>query len=49
LKVTTCPNVLRWFDLVQNVVVKNNGLTEDFPLFEINLDDVPEPVYAVVS
>jgi aminoacyl tRNA synthase complex-interacting multifunctional protein 1 len=39
---------LRWFDLVQNTVVKANGLTEEFPLLEINLDDVPEPAAPVV-
>ncbi|KAG1446655.1 hypothetical protein G6F55_011451 [Rhizopus delemar] len=44
LKATTCPNVLRWFDLVQHMVIKANDLTEEFPLFEVNLDDVPEPV-----
>ncbi|KAI8889086.1 nucleic acid-binding protein [Backusella circina FSU 941] len=40
MKSANCPNVLRWFDLVQNNVVKANELTEDFPVFEINLDDV---------
>ncbi|KAI8971588.1 hypothetical protein BDF20DRAFT_885197 [Mycotypha africana] len=44
IKVNSAPNTLRWFDLIQNVVIKANNLTEEFPLFEINLDDVPEPV-----
>lgn len=39
---------MRWFDLIQNTVVKANNLTEDFPLVEINLDDVPEPAAPVV-
>ncbi|KAL0074106.1 hypothetical protein F4703DRAFT_1894057 [Phycomyces blakesleeanus] len=45
IKVTTMPNVLRWFDLIQNVAVKNNNI-KDFDLIEINLKDVPEPVFA---
>lgn len=49
LKATSCPNTLRWFDLIQHVVVEANGLTTDFPLIEINLDDVPEPAAPVVA
>ncbi|CEI92034.1 hypothetical protein RMCBS344292_06308 [Rhizopus microsporus] len=48
-KATTCPNTLRWFDLIQHMVIKANNLTEDFPLFEVNLDDVPEPAAPVVA
>ncbi|KAI9362155.1 hypothetical protein BD770DRAFT_434116 [Pilaira anomala] len=48
IKVTSAPNTLRWFDLIQNTVVKANNLTQDFPLVEINLDDVPEPAAPVV-
>ncbi|CAO3619754.1 unnamed protein product [Mucor hiemalis] len=48
IKVNSAPNTLRWFDLIQNTVVKANNLTEDFPLVEINLDDVPEPAAPVV-
>ncbi|KAL9559042.1 hypothetical protein MBANPS3_000605 [Mucor bainieri] len=49
IKVTSAPNTLRWFDLIQNTVVKANNLTQDFPLVEINLDDVPEPAAPVVA
>ncbi|KAG2235783.1 hypothetical protein BDF21DRAFT_358544 [Thamnidium elegans] len=49
IKVTSAPNTLRWFDLIQNTVVKSNNLTEDFPLVEINLDDVPEPAAPIVA
>ncbi|GAN00793.1 tRNA binding domain containing protein [Mucor ambiguus] len=49
IKVTSAPNTLRWFDLIQNTVVKANSLTQDFPLVEINLDDVPEPAAPVVA
>lgn len=49
IKPTSAPNTLRWFDLVQNVVIKANGLAEDFPLVEINLDDVPEPAAPVIA
>lgn len=31
------------------MVIKANNLTEDFPLFEVNLDDVPEPAAPVVA
>lgn len=31
------------------MVIKANDLTEEFPLFEVNLDDVPEPVVVVSS
>jgi aminoacyl tRNA synthase complex-interacting multifunctional protein 1 len=47
MKAANCPNVLRWFDLVQNNVVKANELTNDFPIFEINLDDVAAAAAAV--
>lgn len=40
---------MRWFDLIQHMVIKANNLTEDFPLFEVNLDDVPEPAAPVVA
>ncbi|KAI9493498.1 hypothetical protein BDB00DRAFT_823316 [Zychaea mexicana] len=43
LRVTTTPNVLRWFDLIQNVVIVKNNLVNDFAPLEVNLDDVPEP------
>ncbi|KAI8143866.1 hypothetical protein BJV82DRAFT_609698 [Fennellomyces sp. T-0311] len=46
LRVTTTPNVLRWFDLIQNIVVIKNNLTKDFAPLEINLNDVPEPAVA---
>ncbi|KAI8393803.1 uncharacterized protein BYT42DRAFT_640927 [Radiomyces spectabilis] len=46
MKVTACPNVMRWFDLIQNLVVREHKLTEDFSIVEMNLDDVPEPVIA---
>ncbi|CAO0802787.1 unnamed protein product [Mucor circinelloides] len=49
IKVTSAPNTLRWFDLIQNTVVKANNLTQEFPLVEINLDDVPEPAAPVVA
>ncbi|KAI9487671.1 MAG: hypothetical protein EXX96DRAFT_475650 [Benjaminiella poitrasii] len=49
IKVNSAPNTLRWFDLIQNVVIKANNLTEDFPLVEINLDDVPEPAAPVAA
>ncbi|KAI7907488.1 uncharacterized protein BX663DRAFT_528330 [Cokeromyces recurvatus] len=48
IKVNSAPNTLRWFDLIQNIVIKANNLTEDFPLVEINLDNVPEPAAPVV-
>ncbi|KAG0170011.1 hypothetical protein DFQ30_002999 [Apophysomyces sp. BC1015] len=44
IRVEKVPNVLRWFDLVQHMVVKKNDLANDFALVEINLNDVPEPV-----
>ncbi|KAI7859200.1 hypothetical protein BDC45DRAFT_497121 [Circinella umbellata] len=43
LRVKSTPNVLRWFDLIQNIVVIKNDLVKNFALLEINLDDVPEP------
>ncbi|CEP17455.1 hypothetical protein [Parasitella parasitica] len=49
IKVTTAPNTLRWFDLIQNTVIKANNLTQEFPLVEINLDDVPEPAAPIVA
>ncbi|KAG2197922.1 hypothetical protein INT46_001679 [Mucor plumbeus] len=49
IKVTSAPNTLRWFDLIQNTVIKANNLTEDFPLVEINLDDVPEPAAPIIA
>ncbi|GAA5804850.1 hypothetical protein EDC94DRAFT_695070 [Helicostylum pulchrum] len=49
IKVTSAPNTLRWFDLIQNTVVKSNNLTGDFPLVEINLDDVPEPAAPIIA
>ncbi|KAI8090101.1 uncharacterized protein B0P05DRAFT_529332 [Gilbertella persicaria] len=49
IKVQSAPNTLRWFDLIQNTVIKTNELTQDFPLVEINLDDVPEPAAPVVA
>ncbi|CAO3648111.1 unnamed protein product [Cunninghamella echinulata] len=44
MKVASVPNVLRWFDLIQNTIIQANGLVNEFPLFSVNLDDVPEPV-----
>ncbi|CDH50904.1 aminoacyl trna synthase complex-interactingmultifunctional protein 1 [Lichtheimia corymbifera JMRC:FSU:9682] len=49
VKVTNAPNVLRWFDLIQNIVVAKNNLVAEFPLVAINLDDVPEPVIAAAD
>ncbi|CAO3641235.1 unnamed protein product [Cunninghamella blakesleeana] len=43
MKVASVPNVLRWFDLIQNTVIDANSLVEEFPLFSVKLDDVPEP------
>ncbi|KAI9270750.1 hypothetical protein BDA99DRAFT_502596 [Phascolomyces articulosus] len=43
LRVKSTPNVLRWFDLIQNTVVIKNDLVKNFAPLEINLDDVPEP------
>ncbi|KAI8342493.1 hypothetical protein BC941DRAFT_459170 [Chlamydoabsidia padenii] len=43
MKVTTVPNVMRWFDLVQELVIRKNDLVNEFPLVTLNLDDVPEP------
>ncbi|KAI8339928.1 hypothetical protein BC941DRAFT_493587 [Chlamydoabsidia padenii] len=44
MKVASMPNVMRWFDLIQELVIKKNNLVTEFPLVSINLDDVPEPV-----
>lgn len=47
MKVTSVPNVLRWFALIQELVIKKNDLANEFPLVAINLDDVPEPAAPV--
>lgn len=49
VKVTNVPNVLRWLDLIQNIVVVKNNLVAEFPLVPVNLDDVPEPVIAAAG
>ncbi|KAI8644740.1 hypothetical protein BD408DRAFT_111202 [Parasitella parasitica] len=49
IKATSAPNTLRWFDLIQNTVIKANDLTEDFPLVDINLDNVPEPAAPIIA
>ncbi|KAI8065603.1 hypothetical protein BC940DRAFT_240967 [Gongronella butleri] len=46
MNVDSVPNVMRWFDLIQQLVVVKGGLESDFALFSINLDDVPEPAVA---
>ncbi|KAI8081576.1 uncharacterized protein BX664DRAFT_285692 [Halteromyces radiatus] len=44
MKVASVPNVMRWFDLVQHLIIENNSnLAEVFPLVSIDLNDVPEP------
>ncbi|KAG2176269.1 hypothetical protein INT43_005503 [Umbelopsis isabellina] len=48
IAVTTYPNVLRWIDLIQNIVVKGNATAEkEFPLIALDLENVPEPVITV--
>jgi aminoacyl tRNA synthase complex-interacting multifunctional protein 1 len=48
IAVTTYPNVLRWIDLIQNIVVKGNPAAEkEHPLIALDLNNVPEPVINV--
>lgn len=48
INVANTPNVLRWFDLIQNTVVKGNPTAEkEFSLVTVDLDNVPEPVITV--
>jgi hypothetical protein len=48
ITVANAPNVLRWFDLIQNTAVKGNAAAEkEFSLVTVDLDNVPEPVITV--
>jgi hypothetical protein len=47
MKVASMANVMRWFDLTQELIVKKNGLTDVLALVPLNLDDVPEPAAPV--
>ncbi|CAO3680915.1 unnamed protein product [Umbelopsis ramanniana] len=50
ITVANAPNVLRWFDLIQNTVVKGNASAEkEFSLVPVDLDNVPEPVITVAK
>ncbi|KAG2187439.1 hypothetical protein INT44_005127 [Umbelopsis vinacea] len=50
INVANTPNVLRWFDLIQNTVVKGNPTAEkEFSLVTVDLDNVPEPVITVAK
>jgi aminoacyl tRNA synthase complex-interacting multifunctional protein 1 len=48
ITVANAPNVLRWFDLIQNTAVKGNAAAEkEFSSVSVDLDNVPEPVINV--
>lgn len=48
ITVASTPNVLRWFDLVQNTAVKGNAAAEkEFSLIPVDHENVPEPVITV--
>ncbi|KAH8555366.1 hypothetical protein BGW37DRAFT_449752 [Umbelopsis sp. PMI_123] len=50
ITVANAPNVLRWFDLIQNTAVKGNAAAEkEFSSVSVDLDNVPEPVINVAK